>query len=521
MHDRAGLYTITCLAFLVCAVAVAIILHLSLPPVSVPWSSAFWFVLFVTSFDLLAVSVSGGNKTVLTPSSAIHWAAPCIFGPVGGAVVCVSAALLGQTITGTAHYLARSMGLTASDAASQTLRPDSSATFGRGLVKRWIAGLGALWPQLDVRGRIESMALYLSTLALGACLAGWTYRFLGGEFLGQSDGQLLWVSQFILPYLALVAVSIVVEHGEYMIAISVAQPVPGTKGWYGFALRAKIALVEDVLPVWRGELFLVVVSLLMAYLYSQIGVAGLALAVMPVLALRDFFNQWIRTKEAYLDTITTLATYMQHYHPYTRGHLKRVAEMSERLARELRLSVDSIRHINTAGFLHDIGKIGVSEEILDKTAKLSDEEWERIKEHPVKGAEIISHLEFLEGIVDWIKYHHKWYNGAGYPATNGNGSSIPIEAAIIATADAFDAMTDDRELSLVWQCDSCGYAPNDGSRPAACPRCGVEKRRTYREPKPLDEAIDELRRGAGTQFHPKVVKAFLTMVERDGIRLNA
>lgn len=504
-----------------CAAAVTVLLHIFLPPVKAPWSSAVWFILFVTSFDLLAVSVSGGNKTVLTPSSAIHWAAPCIFGPVGGALVCVAAALLGQTITGIAHYSARAMGLTEAEAAPQLSRPDNSAFFGHNTVRRWIAGLGMLWPQLDLRGRLESMALYVSTLALGASLSGWTYKVLGGQFLAQSGGEIHWISQFILPYLALVAVSIVVEHGEYMIAISVAQPLSGVRGWYGFALRAKIALVEDVLPVWRGELFLVVVSLLMAYLYSQIGVVGLVLAVMPVLALRDFFNQWIRTKEAYLDTITTLATYMQHYHPYTRGHLKRVAEMSERLARELRLSVESIRHINTAGFLHDIGKIGVSEEILDKTAKLSDEEWERIKEHPVKGAEIISHFEFLEGIVDWIKYHHKWYNGAGYPATNGNGSSIPIEAAIIATADAFDAMTDDRELSMVWQCDSCGFAPNDGSRPKACPNCGVEKRRTYREPKTLDQAIDELRRGAGTQFHPKVVKAFLSMVERDGIRLNA
>jgi putative nucleotidyltransferase with HDIG domain len=212
---------------------------------------------------------------------------------------------------------------------------------------------------------------------------------------------------------------------------------------------------------------------------------------------------------------------MQHYHPYTRGHLKRVADMSERLARELRLPVESIRHMNAAAFLHDIGKIGVSEEILDKPAQLTDDEWAKIKEHPVKGAEIISHLEFLEGIVDWIKYHHKWHNGAGYPATNGDGSEIPIEAAIIATADAFDAMTDDRELTIEWKCDCCGFHPDDGDRPVECPQCGAEKRRRYREPRNQDDAIDELRRGAGTQFHPRVVKAFLSMVERDGIRLNA
>ena len=231
--------------------------------------------------------------------------------------------------------------------------------------------------------------------------------------------------------------------------------------------------------------------------------------------------QWVETRKAYLDTITTLATYMQLYHPYTRGHLKRVADMSERLARELKLPAESIMHMNTAGFLHDIGKIGVSEEILDKVEKLTDEEWAQIQEHPVKGAEIISHIEFLDGIVRWIKYHHKWYNGSGYPKTNGNGAEIPMEASIIAVADAFDAMTDDRELAQEWKCDTCGFKPDDDSRPDGCPKCGSAKRRTYRTPKCLDDAIEELRRGAGSQFDPKVVKAFLSMVERDGIHLNA
>ena len=76
--------------------------------------------------------------------------------------------------------------------------------------------------------------------------------------------------------------------------------------------------------------------------------------------------------------------------------------MSERLARELKLPAESIMHMNTAGFLHDIGKIGVSEDILDKVEKLTDEEWAQIQEHPVKGADIISHIEFLDGIVGWV-----------------------------------------------------------------------------------------------------------------------
>lgn len=157
---------------------------------------------------------------------------------------------------------------------------------------------------------------------------------------------------------------------------------------------------------------------------------------------------------------------------------------------------------------------------MDKTEKLLPEEWDKIRAHPVAGAEIISHLDFLENIVDWIKYHHKWHDGKGYPDTNET-DTVPIEAEIIAVADSFDAMTDDRDLASEWVCDSCGHRPTDGSRPKACPICGATKTRVFRVPKTLEEAIDELRRGAGSQFHPNVVKAFLAMVARDGVHLNA
>lgn len=519
MQDRRLLYTITCLVFLVCAVAVTIFLFVKLPPVAVPWTAAIVFVLFATAVELLAVNVNEDTSTSIRPTSTLHWAAPSIFGPFAAVLICVSSAFAGHVITGVCSYLSRVFDLR---------NPSDQAKSGTQAVwltqmKEKVVSLGSSWHSTDLRSVFEAITLYASTQAVGVGLSGLAYFALGGKYLIQAGPELDWLFHFILPYLGLIVVSLIVQHGEYIVIIVVVDPVQGGKGWYSSVLRAKIALIEDVLPVWKGELFLIVVSILMAYLYSRVGVMGLVLAIMPVLALRDFFRQWIQTKEAYLDTITTLATYMQHYHPYTRGHLKRVAEMSERLARELRLPAESIRHMNTAGFLHDIGKIAVSEEILDKTDKLTDDEWATIKEHPVKGAEIISHLEFLEGIVDWIKYHHKWYNGMGYPGSNGNGSShvVPIEAAIIATADAFDAMTDDRELAMEWRCDVCGYKPDNDERPEKCPNCNVEKKRTYREPKSLDQAIDELRRGAGTQFDPRVVKAFLTMVDREGIHLDA
>ncbi|MCX8053771.1 MAG: HD domain-containing protein, partial [Armatimonadetes bacterium] len=384
-----------------------------------------------------------------------------------------------------------------------------------------VVNIGSSWQVRSLGITFLFVASFLASVALETGGAGLVYHWLSGEALIASGRNTEQGWHFLLPFLGLVGAAGCINAAIYAFATAAIDPIPGATGVYGTILRARLALVETAWPIVRGQLFLSVVAFLLAYLYSQIGIIGFFLAITPVLALRDFFHQWVEEKEAYFNTITTLATYMQHYHPYTRGHLQRVADLSERLARELRLPIESIRHMKVAGLLHDIGKVGVSEEILDKPGKLNDEEWKKIKEHPIKGAEIVSHLEFLEGIVDWIKYHHKWYNGSGYPTSNGNGSEPPIEAAIIATADAFDAMTDDREMAPEWRCDSCGFKVEGKERPMFCPKCGAEKRRRYRLPKTIDEAIEEIRRGTGTQFHPKVVKAFLKMIEREGIKPDA
>ncbi|MCX6345629.1 MAG: HD domain-containing protein [Armatimonadetes bacterium] len=389
-------------------------------------------------------------------------------------------------------------------------------------LRKWIIGAGKPWQRRGLLHTALYLLFYISSGIITVVPAGLIYKAVGGTFL---YGSIIFhpMLQFILPYLILVAVSIFAEHATYTAFIVGMNPPKGKGSAYSMLLRIKIVLIEDVLPVWKGQMFLIGVGLLIAYLYKHIGAWGFILSAMPVLALRDFFRLWIEERLTYVDTITTLAAYMQHYHPYTRGHLKRVADLSEQLAREMRLPAESVRHIGTAGFLHDIGKIGVSEEILDKTGKLTEEEWDAIKEHPVKGAEIIRHIEFLEGIADWIRYHHKWYEGSGYPSGNGDSGmvNVPIEAAIIATVDAFDAMTDDRELSTDWRCDTCGHVAEDDSRPVQCPVCNTNKRRTYREPKSLEDAIEELNRGAGSQFHPQVVKAFLVMIERERIGQNA
>jgi len=492
------------------AAVVTLVVWLKVPIEGNPWHAAMQFVVLLTVAELLAVRLNEYEGVSVSPTSPILWAATCVLGILPAIVVGVASAALSMLVKCVSFYVHQKWCVTLENKERGPI----------GAICRILGELGATWQARPPDVAALYFLWYAACVVADVGPGGLVYYWLGGKFLINAGTEFQIVTDFILPFIALVAVSSGAHIAEYAIGTAAVDPIPGTRGLYGVLLRMRLAIIETALPIVKGQIVLSVVALQLAYLYARIGVFGFLLAVAPVLALRDFFTHWVRERDAYLNTIATLATYMQYYHPYTRGHLKRVAELSERLARELRLPAESIRHMSVAGLLHDIGKIGVSEEILDKPSQLTDEEWAQIKEHPVKGAEIISHLDFLEGIVDWIKYHHKWYNGGGYPVVDNNECKIPIEAAIIATADAFDAMTDDREMSLDWVCDSCGYRPEDGAKPRQCPKCGAEKRRRYREPKTLDEAIDELRRGAGTQFDPQVVKAFLAMVERDGIRLN-
>ncbi len=505
-----------------CAILVTLWVSRSFPLKPFHLPGIAWFVLFATLAELLAVNLAGDSNVEVTPSSPIYWAAACVLGPFPSIIVCVATMLIAEPVAFVASRAkSRRAAMLARSAGVDVSEDDDAHPCRRDNLCRALSIVGRIWELKSGTGIVrivESSAAYDSLLVLMVGLSGTFYAAIGGEFLVKGMPSQPFLT-FVVPFLALAAVAVGVDVVLYALGMAAYDSTPGIRGVRGYFLRMQLVLLETGIPVVRAQMFLVVVSLMLCYLYVKVGPWGFVLTGLPVIALRDFYYQWVQEQTAYLDTISTLATYMQHYHPYTRGHLKRVAEMSTRLARELRLPAESIRRIGHAGLLHDIGKIGVSEEILDKTGKLELAEWERIKSHPGAGAEIINHLDFLESIVDWIKYHHKWHDGRGYPDT-AEGDVVPIEASIIAVADSFDAMTDDREMAADWVCDSCGYRPEDNGRPEHCPECGAAKRRIYRKPLTLDEAIDELRRGSGSQFHPGVVKAFLAMVERDGVHLD-
>jgi len=160
--------------------------------------------------------------------------------------------------------------------------------------------------------------------------------------------------------------------------------------------------------------------------------------------------------------------------PYTRGHSERVALVARRLGQELNLSEDELQTIYQAGLLHDIGKVGVDDRVLRKDSRLTDEEFEHIKQHPIIGHSILAELRNLHEILPGVRNHHENYSGGGYP-DGLVGDQIPLIARIIAVADAYDAMRSDRP---------------------------------YRKGMPLERVEQIFREGAGKQWDGRIIEAY-------------
>jgi putative nucleotidyltransferase with HDIG domain len=164
-------------------------------------------------------------------------------------------------------------------------------------------------------------------------------------------------------------------------------------------------------------------------------------------SIRDAFERVQKAarenQELFISSIRALAAAIDAKDPYTRGHSERVARYSTAIAREMGLPSEEVRKVRLSALLHDVGKIGVDDRIIRKPTALTDEEFEMMKAHPVKGAAIMETIPQLADIIPGMKYHHEKWEGGGYPE-GLKGEQIPLQARIVAVADAFDAMTTTR-----------------------------------------------------------------------------
>ncbi len=191
-------------------------------------------------------------------------------------------------------------------------------------------------------------------------------------------------------------------------------------------------------------------------------------------------EQAVRIRAAFYDAVKSLARALEAKDKYTSGHSQRVAEISSAIARRLGMPEVLIEKIQTAALVHDIGKIGVSESVLNKSEKLTEEEYCHVCLHCEMGERILRPITQDDEILSMVRHHHERYDGKGYPdgisgASQGQGV-LPFHWSIIALADAYDAMTSDR---------------------------------SYRKALPPDQALQEIKGNTGSQFDPVVVDAFI------------
>ncbi|MGY4707942.1 HD-GYP domain-containing protein [Candidatus Bipolaricaulota sp. J31] len=222
-------------------------------------------------------------------------------------------------------------------------------------------------------------------------------------------------------------------------------------------------------------------AILLAIVY-KISPWHVLLIAVPLALIHYSFMGYTRLRRSAVEAFETLMDALKWRDEYTATHSDRVAELSVKIAHKLRLPLDEIERIRAAARIHDIGKVAIPDKILLKEDKLTPEEMEVIKKHPVIGADIISGLEVYKDCVDIVKFEHERWDGSGYPE-GLKGEQIPLGARIVAVADVYDALRSERP---------------------------------YRGKLSVDEAVEEIKRMRGRELDPKVVDALFEVLKEEG-----
>ena len=366
-----------------------------------------------------AASASFAAATVLFPPRA------AIDGPVG----------MGYWIVLTLVASALPVRLPQGTFASVSFAPIIASVVLGGPAAAGIVAVFGTSEARELRGRVPWYGTLFNHAALliSAVAAGTFYEVVLRATSGPND-----VASNLIGFVGLLgagAVYYLLSGALAVMAISLRTGVPARTVW-----------AKDIGAIAPNLIGLVPLGWLMAQIFTLpngVGWWATALFVVPLFTTRLAYHRYVETRELFEQTIGALANAVDARDRYTRGHSNRVSRIAEAMCREMNLPESEIEIIKWAGLLHDVGKIGIRDDILLKEGPLDREERILMNQHPTIGAEIVAPARQLSSEAPLIKTHHEWFNGSGYP-DGVEALDIPLGARILGIADAYEAMTSAR-----------------------------------------------------------------------------
>ena len=380
-------------------------------------------------------------------------------------------ALLGMAIASESLAIRLNVGETASS-SSITFIPllASVQLFGTGAGMLMVLLTDAFGEFVVRRKALERVMFNIAQVTVGAWIAGTAFELAGGIPLGPllASRATAAVATQLLPFMTFAVVFLVFNHAAVSLAITLSRDL---------RFRDVLAQMWGNSGASLQDVLVSPIAILVAFLYVQWGVTGILVVLLPLLFVRRSYLTADELRSANTALLKALVKAIETRDPYTSGHSVRVSHLAKRIANGMGLSRSTVKDIETAALLHDIGKIEAPYTgILAKTDKLSNQERAIIRSHVTKGEELLRNLSsFSESVLRVVRHHHEREDGGGYP-DGLKGDQIPIGARIVAACDAVDAMLSDRP---------------------------------YRSALTLSAVTEQLQVNNGTQFSPAVVRVLL------------
>jgi diguanylate cyclase (GGDEF)-like protein/putative nucleotidyltransferase with HDIG domain len=435
--------------------------------------------LYIGAVIILGLGVLAASLLLYRPADLREWVALPVF--------LVLAFLAGmQRVPLTARLGTMSVGFALVAATIVSLGPYP------GVVAAALSALGQaiLTPKGRARLLPHQIIFAIATLSTTAGLAGLVYLSAGGEVLGAGGAAPSFTWSVVTPSVILAAAAAASTYylvNTWLVAIVVAlsERKSPFRLWHdnllwtapGYYAGWAVGMTAATIAAWARSnveylpLLLIAAPILYVIWYSY------KIHMAKRNADADHIEQLARL---YLSTIQSLAMAIDAKDHYSHRHIDRVQRLAGDVARELGIDGDELQAIETGALLHDVGKLGVPDHILNTPSKLTDEERQKIQRHPDVGAEIIQPIEFPWPVVDLVRHHHECWDGSGYP-DGLKGEDIPFGARILAVVEVYDALTSERAYRRAWT--------HEG-------------------------ALEYITANRGAKFDPEIVHAFLEVMQR-------